>query len=160
MARRPRGVVVVNELFLKNETTLTTMHGGRRSRGIRRRRRRSWAQQAFGTSAFASLSLVCAAPVARFDCLQQATMLSCIGRLDALELPPHPKLAADERHAGYLMYHDFGAEEGVSGQQLAQVGTKTRRRRGWWDDIIDTDIAGIPHELFVEVEVVIRFRGF
>jgi len=29
MARRPRGVVVVSELFLKNETMLTTMHASR-----------------------------------------------------------------------------------------------------------------------------------
>jgi len=87
-------------------------------------------------------------------------MFLCVGCLDALEFPPHPKLAADERHARYLMYHDFGTEEGVSGKQLAQVGTKTRCRRGWWADIVDADIAGVPREWFVEVEVVSRFRGF
>ena len=118
------------------------------------------ARQAFGTSVFASLSLIRAAPVTRFDSLQQATLFLCVGRLDALELPPHPEFPAHERHARYLMYHDFGTEEGVSGEQLAQVGAKTRRRRGRWDDIVDTDMAGIPHERFVEVEVVIWFRGF
>ena len=85
--------------------------------------------------------------------MRQATLFLCIGQLDALELPPHPKLAAYERHARYLMYHNFGTEEGVSGQQLAQVGTKTRCRRGWWNDIVDTDIADIPHERFVEVDL-------
>ena len=134
------------------------MRRGRRSRGVRWRR--TLARQAFGTSVFASLSLVYAAPVTRFDSLQQATLFLCVGRLDTLELPPHPEFPAYERHARYLMYHDFGTEEGVSGEQLAEVGTKTGRRGGRWDDIVDTDITGVPHERLVEVEVVIRFRGF
>jgi hypothetical protein len=81
-------------------------------------------------------------------------------RLDALELPSYPKLATHERHAGYLMYYDFGTEEGVSGQQMAQVGANTWCRCGWWYDIVETDIAGIPNERFVEVERVVRFWGF
>jgi len=56
-------------------------------------------------------------------------MFLCVGCLDTLELPPHPKLAAYERHARYLMYHDFGMEEGVSEQQLAQVGAQTWCKR-------------------------------
>jgi len=53
-------------------------------------------------------------------------MFLCVGRLHALELPPHPKLATHERQARYLMYYDFGTEEVMSGEQLAKVGTKTR----------------------------------
>ena len=58
------------------------------------------------------------------------------------------------------MYHDFGTEEGMSWQQMAQVGTDTWCRCGWWNDTVDTDITGIPNERFVEVEVLIRFCGF
>ena len=90
----------------------------------------------------------------------QKPLLLCGRRLNALELPPHPELPAHERHARYLMYHDFGKEEGVSRQQLAQVGTDTGCRCGWWTDIVDADIGGIPTERFVEVEGVIRLWGF
>jgi len=114
MARRPRGVVaVVSELFLNNKTTLTTKHAPRTTK--------QWytSEAELGSTGFRHRRLH--APVTRFDSLQQATMFLCVGRLDALEFPAHPKLAAYERHARYLMYHDFGTEEGVSGQQLAQA---------------------------------------
>jgi hypothetical protein len=48
-------------------------------------------------------------------------------RRTTLKLPQHPKLAVHERNARYMVYHDFGKEEGVSEQQL---GAKTRCNGG------------------------------
>lgn len=89
-------------------------------------------------------------------------MLLCGWRLDALEFPSHSKLTAYQRHARYLMYHDFGTEQRVSGEQMTQMGANTRCGRGcgWRNDIVDTDIAGVPSEWFVEEEMVTGFRGF
>ena len=71
--------------------------------------------------------------------------------LDALECPPHPKLTAHKRQARYLMYHDFGTEEGVSGKQ---VGTNTGGRYGWWNNITDTVIASIHNFSWLQQQKV------
>ena len=80
-------------------------------------------------------------------------MFLSVGCLYALEFPSHPKLATHKRHARYLMYHDFGTEEGVSRQEMAQVGTDTWCRCRWWNDVPDVDVARIPNKWFVEVEM-------